>query len=164
MQPANIPIIALGQSLGGSGNGNPSTADFSAFVIGKVRGKDLLSSSLPSADVPGAFRKASEGGKAGGQIKRPSSGKSPAGYGTSEYLYTEPNYQNNYDVGALTDHLSYLHVPIVGREFNVHAAHLQKATPSGNVVTQEDIEGEGLMIQGNDGHLYYQDTMPQNYK
>jgi hypothetical protein len=66
--------------------------------------------------------------------------------------------------GALTDHLSYLHVPIVGREFNVHAAHLQKATPSGNVVTQEDIEGEGLMIQGNDGHLYYQDTMPQNYK
>lgn len=120
---------------------------------------------MPSADVPGAFRQASEGGKAGGQITRPSSGKSPAGYGASEYPYTKPSYQNNYaDQGALTDHLPYLHGPIVGGGFNVRAAHLQKATPSGNVDTQEDIEGEGLMIQGNDGHLYYQDMMPQNYK
>lgn len=162
-QPANIPVIALGQSLGGGGNGG--SADFSAFVRGKGKGKELLSSSLPSADVPGAFRKASEGGKAGGQVKRPTSGKSPAGYGASEYPYTEPNYQNNYtDQGALTDHLSYLHGPIVGGGFNVRASHLQKATPSGNVVMQEDIEGKGMMVQGNDGHLYYQDMSQSSQK
>lgn len=165
---ANIPVIALGQSLGGGGNnGSPgrSTADFTAFMKGKGKGKDLLSTSLPSAEAPGAFRKASEGGKPGGQVKRPGSGKSPAGYGASEYPYTDPNYQNNYpEQSALTDHLAYLQGPIVGGGFNVRAAHLQKATPTGSVVSPHDIEGKGMMVQGNDGHLYYQDLNQMSHK
>eukprot|EP01033_Poteriospumella_lacustris_P007943 gene7943-5716_t len=153
-----------GYSMAG-GNGGRSSADFSAFMKGKGKGKDLLSTSLPSAEVPGAFRKASEGGRPGGQVKRPTSGKSPAGYGASEYPYTDPNYQNNYaDQGALTDHLAYLQGPIVGGGFNVRAAHLQKATPSGSVVAQEDIEGKGMMMQGADGHMYYQDLSAGGHK
>lgn len=164
-QVANIPVIALGQSLGNGGSPGRSSADFSAFMKGKGKGKDLLSTSLPSAEVPGAFRKASEGGRPGGQVKRPTSGKSPAGYGASEYPYTDPNYQNNYaDQGALTDHLAYLQGPIVGGGFNVRAAHLQKATPSGSVVAQEDIEGKGMMMQGADGHMYYQDLSAGGHK
>lgn len=165
-QVANIPVIALGQSLGGTG-ASPSraSADFSAFMKGKGKGKELLSTSLPSAEVPGAFRKASEGGRPGGQVKRPSSGKPLAGYGASEYPYTEPTYQNNYsEQGALTDHLAYLQGPIIGGGFNVRAAHLQKAIPSGSVVVQDDVEGKGMMVEGNDGHLYYQDNPQVGHK
>lgn len=70
----------------------------------------------------------------------------PEGYGASEFPYSDsPAYRMNYsEQAALTDHLAYLHGPVVGGGFNAKSAHIVHAMPSGSPVPSEDVEGKGL--------------------
>ncbi len=144
-----VPVIAIGQSLGGSSPPRGKT-EFGNYVKakGKQKGTILSSSagSLPSADVPGAFRKASEGGKPGGQLA-PRSGVPLDGYGASEYPFVaDPNnYGMPYgDQSSATDHLAYLHGPLVGGGFNARSAHILRSLPGSKMVPPDDVEGKGL--------------------
>jgi hypothetical protein len=145
-----IPVIAIGQSLGGS-SPPKSKSDFGSYVKskGKHKGTVLSSSagSLPSADVPGAFRKASEGGRPGGQQDPRSSHPQLEGYGATEYPFVaDPNnYSMPYaDQSNTTDHLAYLHGPLVGGGFNARSAHILRSMPGNKAVAPDDVEGKGL--------------------
>lgn len=146
-----------------------SSADFSSFARkgasstnasngkgGVANGKELLlSSSLPSAEVPGAFRRATEGGRAGGA---PNSNNLMMNSSSAKHLSPQqPEQSVEGHLNSNSDHLAYLQGPMLGGGFNAKAAHLQRASAASASVTQEDIEGKGLMLQGADGHLYYQD-------
>eukprot|EP00599_Poterioochromonas_sp_BG-1_P008007 CAMPEP_0173150978 /NCGR_PEP_ID=MMETSP1105-20130129/11295_1 /TAXON_ID=2985 /ORGANISM="Ochromonas sp., Strain BG-1" /LENGTH=618 /DNA_ID=CAMNT_0014066243 /DNA_START=79 /DNA_END=1935 /DNA_ORIENTATION=- len=159
-----IPVIAIGQGIGNSPRRSP---DFGTYLKMKGKGGKGLtgSSSTPNIEAPpGAFRKATEGGKPGGQVVLHSeSAKNPAvdpeGYGATEYPFSDPQYKMNYaDQSKLTDHLAYLHGPIVGGGFNVRNAHLMKNMPAGRPVAADDVEGKGMMLKGQDGHFYYTDS------
>lgn len=144
MQP--VPVIAIGQSLGGGspGRGTRGSSDFSQFV--KAKGpKGGKAGNLPSADIPGAFRKATEGNRAGGQLKPTGASPNPEGYGRSEYPYTDPNYNMPYsEQSAMTDHLAYIHGPLVGGGFNARSAHILRSLPGNKTIPGEDVEGKGL--------------------
>eukprot|EP00981_Chlorochromonas_danica_P010227 scaffold3058_cov165-Ochromonas_danica.AAC.18 len=90
----------------------------------------------------------------------------PQGYGASEFPYVEnaQQYRMNYaEQSKLTDHLAYLHGPVVGGGFNARTAHIARAVPAGNTVPTEDVEGQGMMLPGADGRMYYKDLTMDNH-
>ncbi len=156
-----IPVIAIGQSIGSPHRKSP---DFGTYLKLKgpkkgANGTGLVGSASATnigstEPLPGAFRKASEGGRPGGTVithkapnnnnDRPKSANIE-GYGASEYPYTDPNYAMNYtDQSKMTDHLAYLHGPIAGGGYNVKNSHLQKGNVAGKPVANDDVEGKGL--------------------
>lgn len=145
--PTGVPVIALGQGLG-----SPSSkrqVDFASFMKGKGKGGSKLMSnsmgSLPNGEVPGAFRKATEGGLAGGALDPSNKDNNLAGYGPSEYPYSDSVYPLNYtEQSSITDQLAYLHGPIVGGGFNARTAHILRSLPGGNSIPGDDVEGKGL--------------------
>jgi hypothetical protein len=81
------------------------------------------------------------------------------GYGPTEYPFVPPTtYEMDYSgQSATTDHMAYLKGPVAGGGFNAKDKHLQKSIAQANSVPTDDIEGKGLMLKGNDGHMYYKD-------
>jgi hypothetical protein len=210
-----MPVIALGAGFNShpnnnnNNNSNNNNANFSSYMKGKNASKNttntsnnnnnnnnnnmMLSSSLPSAEIPGAFRKASEANKPGKQLQQQlqqqgsptnnnnnnndlaaqsnnnNNNNNNNGYIANEYPYVGPaatiydkpyntiNTAQNTITTAITDQLAYLQGPIVGAGFNARTQHIQRATPQGPSVLEDDVEGKGLMVQGVDGKMYYQD-------
>lgn len=138
-----IPVVAVGKGLPEGGRN-----EFGSYVKNKKTLK--ASMSLPNATEPGAFRTATEGGRAGGGSEKrvlggPGGGGSTDGYGRSEYPFVPPNYQLDYGAQSQqTDQLAYLSGPIVGGGFNLRSNHLQSAPPGDSPVADIDIEGKGL--------------------
>jgi hypothetical protein len=158
-----VPVIAIGQGInspnrkggpdfgaylkmkakpGTAGKNNPNNAANAGSMVGSASGPINL--------APGAFRRATESGQPGGpdsHSNRPRSASNSAeiGFGSSEYPYTDSTYQMNYaDQSRLTDHLAYLHGPIVGGGFNVRNAHLMKGAPGSKPIPMDDVEGKGM--------------------
>jgi Tfp pilus assembly protein PilE len=149
-QSKPIPVIALGQSLSGS-NSPKGYSEFGNYVKTKGPKKSIAMSSslnsLPSADAPGSFRKASESGRSGGQVDFRGNAAALEGYGPSEYPYVaDPNsYKLPYtEQSAATDQLAYLHGPLVGGGFNARSAHILRSLPGNRSVQLDDVEGKGL--------------------
>ena len=114
-----------------------------------------MSSSTGSlaAPTPGGFRHPSEAGRPGGFPEQLASDSVASkitltmeGYGRSEYPFVPPNtYQKDYQgQSQMTDHLAHLKGPIVGGGFNVKAHQLMRATPGGNPVPGDDVEGKDM--------------------
>ena len=145
-----IPVIALGQTLPtGSPGGSQRGGEFGSYMKskgGKGGGAPVTSASLPNSIPPGAFRAATEGGQAGGQAGQvPGGATDKNGYGRTEYPYVPPNYQMDYEHQSnVTDHMAYLHGPVIGGGFNVHSKVLQSASPGAKPLIEEDVEGKGL--------------------
>jgi hypothetical protein len=139
-----IPVIAIGQGLSSPNRKSP---DFGSYLKTKGGKKTLIASASANLEAPpGAFRKATEGGVPGGVANdRPRSASNLDGFGNSEYPYTDPQYSMSYaDQARLTDHLAYLHGPIVGGGFNVRNAHLMKGAPGSKPIVIDDVEGKGM--------------------
>jgi hypothetical protein len=153
-----IPVIAIGQGLTGAGerssspnrNKSPDFGQYMKMKGGKGKASNTIVGSHSLANLeapPGAFRRATEGGKPGGCLvnsDRPRSANIE-GFGSSEYPFTDPQYAMNYsDQSKLTDHLAYLHGPIAGGGFNVRNAHLKAAPIGSKPIANDDVEGKGL--------------------
>ncbi|RYH24333.1 hypothetical protein EON65_16890 [archaeon] len=141
----------------GSPNASSKNQDFSSFVKGRTHVKSSGSgkgtagpggvvggggkvSPLMSASTPNLA------GVTGGFPPGAHQPALPEGYGASEYPYSEnPQYRMNYpEQSQMTDHLAYLHGPMVGGGFNAKSAHILRALPAANPVAPDDVEGKGL--------------------
>jgi len=124
-----------------------STNDFGSYIKAKKAGKPMTTMSFPSPGSPGAFRSASEGMRPGGDSR-------PESPGMKTTLADYPDLS-----GASSRNMKYIGSKNVGAGFNVHGANVDRGLPKPVQVTDpDDMEGNGLMIKGKDGHFYYTDA------
>lgn len=163
---------ASGNNLRNNSIDSSNSAEKNGQSFGAVKGKKVTvtasrtSAHFPSNNqgAPGSFRVASEGNRPGNQVDH--SGRQVdnnsqqqqhiPGQIPIEYIEGMPQGGN----GVQPD-LSYLGAPMAGGGFNrrgggVASKSHQSLKPIG-IETDEDIEGNGLLVKGRDGHLYYSD-------
>jgi hypothetical protein len=177
---------SVNHNRGGVGGGNNST-EKNGQTFGTVKGKKVsvtasrTSANFPSNNqsAPGSFRVASEGNRGGSQVDNSGrqqvdhSGRQidPRIEGNSSNNNQQQHIQGQIPIefiegmpqggNGVSPDLSYLGAPMTGGGFNrrgggVASKSHQSLKPIG-MDTEEDIEGNGLLMKGRDGHLYYSD-------